>query len=77
MKCNDCKYWTNYKGRKEDGQCRRFNPELVTDISGGGIATAIGISTKVKTMWPETSYDDWCGEFAPESKPAPVEEKAQ
>jgi len=73
MTCQTCKYWTAFKGSKEKGQCRRFSPEVVPETDGGGIATLFFVSTDLKTKWPETLYDDWCGEY--ESKQAPEPKK--
>lgn len=42
------------------GYCRRFPPEIITNPRNGSTVT----------MWPETSAEDFCGEFT--ARPAPV-----
>lgn len=69
--CKNCKFWISYKGTGFDGYCRRYAPQVIASVSGGGAATVIGISTDAKTVWPETSYDDWCGEYQPEPEKKP------
>lgn len=39
-----------------EGQCRR-NPPV-----------AAGTSERAYTYWPETTADDWCGEWAPKRR---------
>lgn len=66
--CDNCKYWISNKGEKKIGICRRYSPEMGFD--GFGLLTVLYISRDRKGMWPETEYDDWCGEYDSETKAA-------
>jgi len=50
--CGACQFWKTYpeayKWNKNLGQCRIQSPKL--DQDGG-------------TLWPDTRYDDWCGDW--------------
>ena len=51
--CSLCRYWKQIAGEDSLGECRRFPPMLATD---GCVRDGNGI-------WPDTSADDWCGEY--------------
>lgn len=61
MSCNECKYWSSFKGKKEEGQCRKYTPDVIPNVSG----FPLFFGTCNETVWPETAFDDWCGEFEP------------
>lgn len=69
MRCNDCKFWMRYHGSTEKGQCRVWGPDVIADVSGGGFLGIGGFSTTIKTVWPETNRDQWCGEYQAEKQP--------
>jgi len=60
MKCEDCKFWVPSEGSKTDGECHRFPPTPVPHVDG-----FVFTSTNVHMWTPDTTYDYWCGEFAP------------
>ena len=51
MSCSECKFWDDRKN--EFGECRRYAPKANVKSIGedGGV------------LWPETHYDQWCGDF--------------
>lgn len=51
MQCELCKYWLRLEGL-DAGECHR-NPPV-----------AIGESMHVSTEWPQTSPENWCGEWS-------------
>ena len=51
--CGACAYWKELDGAS--GECRVRPPQA--------IAFRIGDETKVKTCFPVTREQDWCGEF--------------
>jgi len=56
-KCNGCRYW--YKQEETDirGYCRRHAPKPATQ-------SPLAESTNLDGVWPRTSGEDWCGEWA-------------
>lgn len=57
MPCSDCAYWDTTD--QANGKCRRVPPALVYMADAGMSAT----------LFPQTTADDWCGEWAT-SEPA-------
>lgn len=57
MECKTCVSWN--KGENNRGQCRSQVPRAelipVQGIGGQGLS--------VVTFWPETSANDWCGDY--------------
>lgn len=74
-RCEACQFWvTTQPGGtpKRIGQCRRFPPQFVSEVSSysrnlGGGDVSEGISTNTEADWPVTSSGDWCGEFKAET----------
>ena len=62
MNCENCKFWSRLQGSKTDGKCRCHAPQL--GFSGFGFLTIHEVSTDTDAMWPISSHDDFCGEFA-------------
>ena len=69
VKCKDCKFW--HFQEKEDikfpdlptitifnGECRRKSPAFMAGQFTDELEWAQGV-------WPDTTGDDWCGEFKP------------
>lgn len=56
--CMACRFWDNEeRGAVATGTCRRNPP-------GGGFWRPEGHRNDwIGANWPETLYDDWCGEF--------------
>jgi len=48
-KCKECRFWEEIRVRA-GGRCRRYPPTFIDEGTKRG-------------HWPETSSDDWCGEF--------------
>lgn len=60
MRCDECRFWDAIPivgNAKPHGWCHRNAPVFVEYQNG-------------KT-WPETTADDWCGEFQPQTKETP------
>ena len=59
--CNNCKYW--------DQRHCRIDPPTVIVVDRYSAEVNGGRSTQgIRSLWPYTNADDWCGEFvvAPE-----------
>lgn len=54
--CGGCKWWERLK--VQQGICRRFLPNVI-----------VMPAQTVRSDWPETLSDEWCGEFAPRPNP--------
>jgi hypothetical protein len=53
--CYTCRFW---KGSSHgEGECRRHPPQLTVVPDGNEECPG------VKTAWPETDQEDWCGEW--------------
>jgi hypothetical protein len=52
--CESCSYWKNLEDNH--GECRRHAPQT--------IAFEVDDEVKFESMFPVTSADDWCGDFA-------------
>ena len=48
--CAACAFW--FRGERGTPECRRYPPQIV----------AFEVEP-VEVLWPETTADDWCGEF--------------
>lgn len=59
-KCYTCRFWKNRDTAYGEGECRRYAPRPTTKPR----TTGDGETLPVLTYWPETSQDDWCGEYA-------------
>lgn len=68
MRCEHCKFWVlhelqhltkEFDPDSPDGMCHRFPPVYV------GQSEEYDFDRPVVFLWanPETSSDDWCGEF--------------
>ncbi len=62
--CDNCRFWLAkiVDGHPDDyGKCRRYAPRPTTTplLDDDGL---VGVSF---TYWPETSFDEWCGEWVP------------
>ena len=53
--CEACAYWNTMDGKK--GECRRHAPQT--------IAFEVDDDVRVESRFPETSKEDWCGDFSP------------
>ncbi len=53
MTCADCKFWNA-------GECRRFPPTL--HKTGEPAEADPGQGVILKSFWPVTRAEDWCGE---------------
>jgi hypothetical protein len=51
--CANCAFWD--ASNESEGSCRRSAPQTVV--------FEISSKQSVKTVFPVTSADDWCGEF--------------
>lgn len=47
--CAACAFW--FRGAGRQTECRRYPPQVV------------GFDEGPEMLWPETTADDWCGEF--------------
>jgi hypothetical protein len=52
--CETCRFWVEDQEDEEIGCCHRYPPRVV--IRRGDCPDS---------LWPETDYDDWCGEHQP------------
>ena len=55
--CHNCQHWnetTETQDEERNGECRCGPPAALCDAEGGAFS-----------MWPFTSYQDWCGAFFP------------
>lgn len=63
--CLNCKFWKSISISL--GDCRRFPPTVVTstdsETEGEHGEYREIIRSTTSTQWPDTSADDWCGEF--------------
>ena len=69
--CCACAFWVPYDDPsvsppdriipKWTGECRRFSPTFPSEslLKEGG-----GLLEPGEGVWPETSWNEWCGEFA-------------
>ncbi|SDQ99450.1 hypothetical protein SAMN05519103_00340 [Rhizobiales bacterium GAS113] len=57
--CVTCRFFSQHVGDAEYGLCRRRAPQPV------GIIHDEPIAKKLFSLWPETEYDQWCGDFEP------------
>lgn len=51
--CDKCRFWDDTSWKT--GECHKTAPIHVSLPMPGKSAC--------KAIWPETSYDDWCGDF--------------
>lgn len=63
--CNNCEYWISHKGNKSEGECHRRSPSVIPLVNG----VFTFLTTYSSTEFPETEFDDWCGEFKEEKEP--------
>jgi hypothetical protein len=60
IKCELCSYWM-------DRKCHRHAPVLVTETIGEevgrGLLTSIEHRAVLRTQWPQTHADDFCGDW--------------
>lgn len=63
-KCENCKFYKNKDGSKEEGECRRY-PRVVSPRIVG---VAFLFSSTEAYCFPDVSYDEWCGEYAAASE---------
>lgn len=56
-KCEDCRFWKVWNKKEGYGACRR-NPPMDTLDSIPGM-------NRLEPVWPDTNFDNWCGEFKP------------
>lgn len=57
--CANCRYWDSSDG--QTGECRRVPPVLIATRNGAAI----------RTRFPGTPSDAWCGEFDAAIEPPP------
>jgi len=67
-RCKDCKFWEGFidDDEKESlGQCRKHAPKLRALLLSDSIKDNDddGESIGREGIWPDTTPDDWCGEF--------------
>ena len=62
QQCGNCRYWRRHWNLKEDGFCRRHAPTAV-QVSDKGYGSFRDEAHM--TVWPESSIDEWCGEWGP------------
>ena len=60
--CGKCEFWC--LRNPGTGECRRHTPAAIACESWQA----------VKTAWPATNSDAWCGEFQEPAKPAAMEQ---
>lgn len=51
--CATCYFFRRAHGRPVMGLCRKFPPQVALAVNGC-----------TRTVWPEVSETDWCGEHA-------------
>lgn len=53
LRCATCVFWVEQpKVERSNGQCRRYPPAVMRTDQG------------LRSMWPLTHADEWCGEHA-------------
>lgn len=57
--CANCEYWCQFTKKPNEGECRKYPPEVMPSYS---FAVFVG-DTDAGTHWPITSQVEWCGEF--------------
>lgn len=59
--CLTCRFWDSHAHTNTSGTCRRMPP-------GGGHwrPSREGEQSWIEANWPDTSFDEWCGEHRPE-----------
>lgn len=58
--CTRCRFWDADSDRRLTGWCRFNPPRQVHDLN-----------QVIKSNWPPTGGDDWCGQFSPAPVIAP------
>ena len=58
MKCKDCRFFDPSGLGSDDGQCRRFPPQVI-------VLPYPHAQFETKTRWPDVRSNHWCGEFKP------------
>jgi len=53
--CGKCRYWEIKESAT--GECHRYSPQTV--------AFSVDDETHFTTVFPETTAEEWCGEFFP------------
>jgi len=62
--CERCVYWDSTAGAtREVGECRKKSPLLVEGMVDHANTQRDEMNLRV---FPQTTYDDWCGEFTKE-----------
>ncbi len=59
QKCGTCQFWHTTDAAVGNQTCRRFPPFVVSEMFKHQPLPAPEAG-----VWPVTSYDDWCGEWA-------------
>ena len=70
--CKGCKFWADVI-QSRPGTCHRFPPSLMNRSQQNGLH---GLA-QYDYHFPETSPDDWCGEFKPLSTDATTKEAGE
>lgn len=68
--CQTCCYWRRLEPLHNYADCRRQPPQfnLTVDIRRDRYSRdqdQITVSRFPQAAWPNTAYDDWCGEYRP------------
>ena len=66
--CGNCRFWKAFTSGTE-GYCRRYAPRPTLKPN----RDEDGVAVEQPAWWPDTSIDDWCGEWQaspPSSSPA-------
>ena len=61
--CGHCVFWSESDG--EIGQCKRHAPLPISHIWTEEEIAKFDSRYIVDAFWPDTSCDNWCGEFVP------------
>lgn len=68
MRCENCRFWDREQSGHTYADCRRQPPQfdLSVHVRRDGydpVRDTVTVSRFPHARWPNTSKDDWCGEF--------------
>ena len=62
-KCENCKYWAGHSEESSKGFCVLNPPVPAVVVYQSGCGIDGYVESDITSAWPETSNDDWCGQW--------------